>query len=119
MRVVRSRAQTWMFIAVIALAYAAAAITLGMLRQHAWSEIGTSVLWGIASSVISALVAMGSLPLFGFEPPEDWYGTETPITGTDLQKASAAALAHPCRRPAKLRFRETGGANSRPGCRAA
>ncbi|HUF11493.1 MAG TPA: HDIG domain-containing protein [Longimicrobiales bacterium] len=63
-RVVRSRAQTWMFIAVIALAYAAAAITLGVLRQHAWIEIGTSILWGIGSSVISALVAMGTLPLF-------------------------------------------------------
>lgn len=63
-RVVRSRAQTWMFIAVIALAYAAAAITLGLLRQHAWTEIGTSILWGIASSVVSALVAMGTLPLF-------------------------------------------------------
>lgn len=63
-RVVRSRAQTWMFIAVIALAYAAAAVTLGMLRQHGWSEIGWSIVWGAASSVISALVAMGTLPLF-------------------------------------------------------
>jgi len=25
-------------------------------------------------------IIVGSLPLFGFEPPEDWYGTETPIT---------------------------------------
>src|SRR3954466_6307254 len=26
-------------------------------------------------------IIVGSLPLFGFEPPEDWFGTETPITG--------------------------------------
>ena len=63
-RVVRSRAQTWWFIGVIALAYAAAALTLGLLRQHEWSEIGWSVLWGSLSAMISGLVAMGSLPLF-------------------------------------------------------
>ena len=63
-RVVRSRAQTWWFIAVIALAYAAAALTLGLLRQHEWSEIGWSALWGALSAAISGLVAMGTLPLF-------------------------------------------------------
>jgi ornithine cyclodeaminase/alanine dehydrogenase-like protein (mu-crystallin family) len=26
-------------------------------------------------------IIVGSLPLFDFEPPEDWFGTETPITG--------------------------------------
>jgi alanine dehydrogenase len=26
-------------------------------------------------------IIVGSLPLFSFEPPEDWFGTETPITG--------------------------------------
>lgn len=63
-RAVRSRAQTWWFVAVIALAYAAAALTLGMLRQHSWSDIGTAALWGLFSAIISALVAMGTLPLF-------------------------------------------------------
>lgn len=32
-------------------------------------------------------IVVGSLPLFGFEPESDWYGTETPITsavGTDI-----------------------------------
>ncbi|HEX6589972.1 MAG TPA: HDIG domain-containing protein [Longimicrobiales bacterium] len=63
-RVVRSRAQTWWIIGVIAVAYAAAAFTLGLLRQHAWSEIGSSVLFGALSSIVSGLVAMGTLPLF-------------------------------------------------------
>ena len=63
-RVVRSRAQTWWLIAVVALAYAAAALTLGLLRQHEWSEIGRAVMWGSLSAAISGLVAMGSLPLF-------------------------------------------------------
>lgn len=63
-RVVRSRAQTWFFIAVITGAYAAAALTLGLLRQHGWDEILLSVLWGGGSAIVSAFVAMGSLPLF-------------------------------------------------------
>lgn len=63
-RVVRSRAQTWLFAGIIAGAYFAAILALGLLRQHAWSEILTSTLWGAASAIVSALVAMGSLPLF-------------------------------------------------------
>ena len=63
-RVVRSRAQTWWIIGVIVVAYAAAAVTLGLLRQHDWSEIGSSILFGTLSSIVSGLVAMGTLPLF-------------------------------------------------------
>ncbi|MEE8332640.1 MAG: hypothetical protein V3R85_02240 [Alphaproteobacteria bacterium] len=39
-------------------------------------------------------IIVGSPPLFGFEPPEDWYGTETPITSA----VGTAELARPdCR----------------------
>lgn len=63
-RVVRSRAQTLLFAAIITGAYVAAAVTLGLLRQHAWQEIGGSVAWGFTSAMVSAFVAMGLLPLF-------------------------------------------------------
>ncbi|HUH13150.1 MAG TPA: HDIG domain-containing protein, partial [Longimicrobiales bacterium] len=63
-RVVRRRAQTWGFGALIALAYLAAAITMGLMRAHSFTEVFTSAGWGTANAVISAILAMGFLPLF-------------------------------------------------------
>jgi putative nucleotidyltransferase with HDIG domain len=62
-RVVRRRAQTWVFVAVIAAAYIVAAVTLGLLRSRAAAEIFTSAGWGIMNAIVSTLIAMGFLPL--------------------------------------------------------
>lgn len=62
-RVVRRRAQTWVFVAVIASAYIIAALALGLLRTRAPTEILTSAGWGIMNAIVSTLIAMGFLPL--------------------------------------------------------
>ncbi|MGH7477101.1 MAG: HD family phosphohydrolase [Longimicrobiales bacterium] len=62
-RVVRRRAQTWVFGLVIALAYAGAALTLGLLRARETMEVVMSGGWGALNGFASALVAMGVLPL--------------------------------------------------------
>jgi putative nucleotidyltransferase with HDIG domain len=62
-RVVRRRAQTWVFVGVIAAAYILAAITLGLLRSRAPAEIITSAGWGVLNAIGSTLIAMGFLPL--------------------------------------------------------
>lgn len=63
-RVVRRRSQTWSFIAIIALAYLAAAVTLGLLRAQSFLAMAQAGAWGTANAVVSALIAMGTLPLF-------------------------------------------------------
>lgn len=62
-RVVRRRAQTWVFVGVIAAAYILAAITLGLLRSRTAAEIFTSAGWGVLNAIGSTLIAMGFLPL--------------------------------------------------------
>jgi putative nucleotidyltransferase with HDIG domain len=62
-RVVRRRAQTWVFVAVIAGAYIVAAITLGLLRSRTAVEIFSSAGWGVMNAIGSTLIAMGFLPL--------------------------------------------------------
>ena len=62
-RMVRRRAQTWVFMALIAGAYAAAALTLGLLRGRPLDEVLLTVLWGVMNAAGSALTAMGLLPL--------------------------------------------------------
>jgi putative nucleotidyltransferase with HDIG domain len=62
-RVVRRRAQIWVFMALIAAAYAAAAITLGLLRSRPGVDILGSITWGIINAMGSSLVAMGLMPL--------------------------------------------------------
>lgn len=62
-RVVRRRLQTWVFVLIIATAYAAAAITLGFLRSREAAEILATIVWGTLNATGSALIAMGFLPL--------------------------------------------------------
>jgi putative nucleotidyltransferase with HDIG domain len=62
-RVVRRRAQTWVFVAVIAGADIVAALTHGMLRSRAPAEVITAAGWGIMNAIGSTLIAMGFLPL--------------------------------------------------------
>lgn len=62
-RVVHRRSQTWVFVALIAAAYVASAVALGLLRSSPAAEILDMSLYGIGNAVASALVAMGLLPL--------------------------------------------------------
>jgi len=63
-RVVRRRAQTWIFISVIAGAYIAAAVTLGMMLSREPHEVMMAAVLGVANAVVSGIMAMGLLPLF-------------------------------------------------------
>lgn len=63
-RVVRRRAQTWVFISVVAGAYIAAALTLGMMRSRELDEVFLSAVFGVANAMVSGIMAMGLLPLF-------------------------------------------------------
>jgi cyclic-di-AMP phosphodiesterase PgpH len=78
-RVVNRRAQGLVLGAVVALVYALAAIGLGLLRSHEASEVLTSIMWGAANGVASALIAMGFLPLF-----ESWTRITTDQTLLEL-----------------------------------
>jgi cyclic-di-AMP phosphodiesterase PgpH len=63
-RVVRRRAQTWGFIALLAAAYVLAALVLGLLRTWSLPEMLVFSGWGAVSAVASAFAALGFLPLF-------------------------------------------------------
>lgn len=62
-RVLRRRAQTWVFVGVIAAAYILAAITLGLLRSRTAAEVFTSAGLGVLNAIASTLIATGFLPL--------------------------------------------------------
>ena len=63
-RAVRRRSQTWVFIAIIAVAYALAILTMALVR----GTDGTTILYAlgaaIGNTVLSAIVAMGFLPVY-------------------------------------------------------
>ena len=62
-RVVRRRAHTWTFAAIIAAAYVLAAVCLGLIAglDFEWVMIASG--WGVVNGVFSALLATGILPL--------------------------------------------------------
>jgi cyclic-di-AMP phosphodiesterase PgpH len=78
-RVVNRRAQGLMLGGVIAGVYALASIGLGLLRGYEAGDVLTSVMWGAANGVASALIAMGFLPLF-----ESWTRITTDQTLLEL-----------------------------------
>jgi cyclic-di-AMP phosphodiesterase PgpH len=78
-RVVHSRSQTYVFVAVIAGAYAAAAITLALLRSWEPGETLWVMGWGLLNATGSAMLAMGFLPLF-----ESWTRVTTDQTLLEL-----------------------------------
>lgn len=63
-RVVRRRAQTWVFIALIVVAYGAVLAALGLAYQREASDVALSVGWAGINTVASAILAMGFLPVF-------------------------------------------------------
>ncbi len=62
-RVVRRRAQTWGFIALIAGAYLVVGVILALLRAWPIEEVGMFAGWGALNAVASAFAAMGFMPL--------------------------------------------------------
>lgn len=61
--VIERRSRTWIFISIVAIAYAAAALTIGLLRSHPAEMIGVSVGWGIVNSIVASILAIGFIPL--------------------------------------------------------
>src|SRR5690606_13881647 len=62
-RVAQRRTKPWRFIAIVSLAYVAAAVTMGLLRARELAEVGYSIGWGITNAVVASLLAIGFLPL--------------------------------------------------------
>jgi putative nucleotidyltransferase with HDIG domain len=63
LRLAQRRLQAWGLIAVIALAYAGAVLSVGLLRARGVDEIARSMLWGAVNGTASTLLAIGFLPL--------------------------------------------------------
>lgn len=63
-RAVRRRAQTWIFIAIITAAYASAILALTLLQAREAGPALTALGAGGANAVLSAIIAMGFLPVF-------------------------------------------------------
>ena len=63
LRMAQRRLQAWGLIALIALAYAAAVLAVGLMRSRGMEEIAGSMLWGGVNATASTLLAIGFLPL--------------------------------------------------------
>jgi putative nucleotidyltransferase with HDIG domain len=63
-RVVRRRSQGLVLGLLIALAYAFACVTLGLLRTREIQDVLHSILWGAMNGVACSLIALGFLPVF-------------------------------------------------------
>lgn len=63
LRMAQRRLQAWGLIVLIALAYAAAVLAVGLMRARGMGEIGWSMGWGAVNAVGSTLLAIGFLPL--------------------------------------------------------
>lgn len=63
-RAVRRRAQTWIFIALIVGAYLMAILSLGLLSGRELPRIVQAFGWAAGNTVVSAILAMGFLPVF-------------------------------------------------------
>ena len=62
-RVAQRRLQTWMVVAIIALAYAATSVSVGLLRAWSAEEILASAGWGAVNALASTLLAVGFIPV--------------------------------------------------------
>jgi cyclic-di-AMP phosphodiesterase PgpH len=63
-RAVRRRSQTWIFIAIIAGAYLGIIVALGLTTGRDPGRVLEGVGWALGNAVISAILAMGFLPVF-------------------------------------------------------
>jgi putative nucleotidyltransferase with HDIG domain len=86
-RIVQRRSKTWLFIAVISLAYLGSAVTMGLMRSRELAEIWLSVGWGTINAVVASLLAVGFLPLL-----ESFTGTTTDQTLLELSDPNRKLL---------------------------
>jgi cyclic-di-AMP phosphodiesterase PgpH len=63
-RAVRRRAQTWIFIAIIASAYLLVIGMLGLVTGRAIGTVASAWVWAGGNAVVSGILAMGFLPVF-------------------------------------------------------
>ena len=63
-RIVRRRAQTWVFVAIITGAYAVALLALSLLGERSATDFAISMAWAGSNAALSAIIAMGFVPVF-------------------------------------------------------
>jgi len=63
-RAIRRRSQTWVFIALISLGYVLAILAMGLLGRTGPESILASVFFAIVNATVSAILAMGFMPVF-------------------------------------------------------
>lgn len=63
-RVVRRRAQTWVFVAIITGAYAVTLLAMALLQGLSAGAVVVSMGWAGANAALSAVIAMGFMPVF-------------------------------------------------------
>ena len=63
-RVVRRRAQWWVFVAIITGAYAVTLLALALLEGRSPGPVAASLGWAGVNAALSAIVAMGCIPVF-------------------------------------------------------
>lgn len=63
-RVVLRRSQTWVFIAIITVAYALTLLSLALVYEHGPSETLWRLLWVGMNAALSAIIAMGFVPVY-------------------------------------------------------
>ena len=63
-RVVRRRAQTWVFVAIITGAYAVTLLALALVQERSVTDFAMSMAWAGSNAALSALVVMGFVPVF-------------------------------------------------------
>ncbi len=63
-RVIRRRAQTWVFVAVISASYAATILAFALVRGSEPSDTLVSLAWAVGNATASAILAMGFVPVF-------------------------------------------------------
>jgi putative nucleotidyltransferase with HDIG domain len=85
--IVQRRSKTWLFISIISLAYVASAVTMGLLRSRALTEIGWSMGWGVTNAIVASLLAIGFLPLL-----ESFTGITTDQTLLELSDLNRKVL---------------------------
>ena len=63
-RVVRRRAQTWVFVAIITGAYAVTLLALSLVGERSAADFAISMAWAGSNAALSAIIAMGFVPVF-------------------------------------------------------
>ncbi len=63
-RAIRSRSQTWVFIALISAGYALAILALGLLGRMGPESVLWAILFATVNATVSAILAMGFMPVF-------------------------------------------------------